>query len=648
MNPKREIVFAPIPGSSQELAIDTRGHHTLYTGTRGPGKTITQLMRFRRRVGIGYGSYWRGIIFDREFKNLGDLVAQSKRFFSKFKDGAKFLSSASEYKWVWPTGEELLFRHIKKLSDYDGFHGWEIPFLGHNELTKHPTSELYDKMMSINRSSFTSELHTPKLPNGKYATPDGNPLPPIPLECFSTTNPSGPGHNWVKRRFINCAKYGEIVRTKTTVYDPKLKEEREIEKTQVAIFGSYKENIYLPAEYIAELDRLTDSDKNLKQAWLYGNWDVTAGGALDDLWRREVHIVPRFKIPKGWYVDRSMDWGSSHPFSVCWWAEANGEEATLPDGKKFCPRPGSLIQIAEWYGTAEIGTNKGLRLSATDVAEGIKRRENELLSAGWVQGTIWPGPADNQIGDVRESDVDTISTKMGSLGVRWEQSDKGQGSRANGLQAMRDRLEASIKGEGPGLYFMQHCTGSIETLPPLPRDEEKMDDVDTTAEDHCFTAETKVWTKYGLFPIGDLVGQEGEVYSIGGNLIPFHSVRKTRRVDCIKLTFSNGQTVTCTPDHKFLTDCGWIEARYLTDAKRYCYIISIHSEDKECLDQFAYRQQNSTLKALTITYAGLISKIHGLGKDCIKPFTKKTLGRYIKGFTSTTLTKIRRTTTQKT
>src|SRR5262245_40824371 len=92
-----EHVWTPIPGSSQELALDTRCHHTLYTGARGPGKTDTQLMRFRRRVGVGYGEFWRGIILDREYKNLDDLVAKSKRWFLKFQDGAKFLESASSY-----------------------------------------------------------------------------------------------------------------------------------------------------------------------------------------------------------------------------------------------------------------------------------------------------------------------------------------------------------------------------------------------------------------------------------------------------------------------------------------------------------------------------------------------------------------------
>ena len=51
---------------------------------------------------------------------------------------------------------------------------------------------------------------------------------------------------------------------------------------------------------------------------------------------------------------------------------------------------------------------------------------------------------------------------------------------------MRDMLERSVNGEGPGLFVMNHCEAFIETVPVLPRDEKKPDDVDTTAEDHVY------------------------------------------------------------------------------------------------------------------------------------------------------------------
>lgn len=459
-------------------------------------------MRFRRYVGLGYGAFWRGVIWDREFKNLSDLVAQSKKLFPKFEDGAKFLSSQSDYKWVWPTGEELLFRHVKKLSDYDSYHGHEYPFQGWNELTKQPTSELFDKLLSTNRSSFDPVNDTPRKPansnggpewtaeelaeNGGviYDTPDGKPLPPIPLQRFSTCNPSGPGHNWVKRRYITPAKYGEVIKTKVRIINPKTQLEEDYVQTQVAIFGSYRENIYLDPKYIATLNSITDP--NLKAAWLHGSWDVNAGGALDDVWNTNIHVIPRFRIPKNWRVDRSFDWGSSHPFSVGWWAEANGEEITLPDGTKWAPVRGSFIQISEIYGTESIGTNKGLKLSAKEIAIKIKMREIAMLEQGWISEKPSPGPADNQIRDVREKDVETIETKMAKEGIRWTESDKSAGSRKVGLQIIRDRLEAAITKEGPALYFMRNCVASIEILPYLPRDEDDLDDIDTDAEDHPY------------------------------------------------------------------------------------------------------------------------------------------------------------------
>lgn len=486
-----EAVWQPIPNSSQAFAIDSRAQHTLYYGARGPGKTITQLMRFRRRVGLGYGSYWRGVIFDREFKHLGDLVAQSNRFFPKFNDGCRWLKSATEYMWEWPTGEQLLFRHVKKLEDYDSFHGHEYPFIGWNELTKQPTLELYDKFMSVNRCSFNPELHTPKIViDGElvYDTPDRKPLPPIPLEVFSTTNPHGPGHNACKKRFIDVAPPGQIVKKEVCFYDNLIKKEIKVVRTQVAIFGSFYENPYLSPEYRAELIEICEKDPALKAAWIEGRWDVSSGGAIDDLWDSRVHIVPRFKIPAAWKVDRTFDWGSSHPFATVFWAEANGEEVELPDGSRWCPVRGSLIAIDELYGTEIIGTNKGLKMSATDVAKKINEKEKILTECGWIERKIQAGPADNQIRNVIDSGLDTIEDLMRAEGIRWTDSDKSPGSRIIGLQLFRDRLSASIKKEKPGVYFMRNCEAIIEIIPSLSRDPDKPDDIDTESEDHLWDA----------------------------------------------------------------------------------------------------------------------------------------------------------------
>jgi hypothetical protein len=476
LNPSTKIVWQPIPGSSQEIAINSPCHHILFTGARGPGKTDTQLMYFRRLVGIGYGAFMRGIIFDREYKMLDDLVSKSKRWFYAFEDGSVFLTAKSDYKWVFPTGEELLFRSISDPEEYWNYHGQEFPFIGWNELCKYANSECYDRMLSCNRSSFTEK----DWPIDK----DGRPisLPPIPLRVFSTTNPYGPGHNWVKRRFITPAPYGRVVSRKMEVFNPQSQKEEVVEKTQVTIFGSYRENIYLPPEYVLELESI--QEENVRRAWLLGDWNITAGGAIDDLWKPTVHVKPRFACPAGTYIDRSFDAGSSQPFWVGWWLEANGEDFELEDGTTFTPAPGSLILINEWYGTKEIGTNKGLRLSSEEIAQGILWRERRMMELGWIAEPPQPGPADNSIRNVIDTHFDTIEKVMEDNGVLWEKSDKSRGSRVIGLQLLRDRLKSALTGEGPAIYVMDNCRAWIDILPSLPLDPDKPDDVDTDAEDH--------------------------------------------------------------------------------------------------------------------------------------------------------------------
>ena len=443
-------------------------------------------MRFLRHVGKGYGKHWRGVIFNCSHKSLDNIVAESKIWIPKLKDGAEWLASASQYMWRWPTGEVLMFRHANKEDDYDEFHGMQIPWIGFDELTKHASPAFHDKVMSTNRSGFDPIADTPKDDYGNYLTPDGLPLPPIPLEVFSTTNSSGVGRNWVKRRFIDPAPSGTMVKTVVDVYNPKTKQREPFTKTQIAIFGSYKENPYLDPQYVAGLE--TERDPNLRRSWLLGDWNVTSGGALDDLWDDNIHILEPFQIPESWYIDRSYDNGTLHPFSVGFWAEADGTEATIvKSGRvyKWGPPPGTLIQIAEYYGSEEIGTNKGIGLASKTIAQNIKEIEAALKRTGLIKTDVRAGAADNKIRDTNP-DADNMEKIMQKEGVYWLPSDKSSGSRAVGLQLFRERLENSKKDEGPGIYFFRTCRASIQTIPCLPRDTKKLDDVDTTAEDHAY------------------------------------------------------------------------------------------------------------------------------------------------------------------
>lgn len=204
---------------------------------------------------------------------------------------------------------------------------------------------------------------------------------------------------------------------------------------------------------------------------------------FNDVWNESIHVVSDFPIPKNWFVDRSFDWGSSHPFSVGWYAVANGEEVILNDGTRFAPRRGSIIRFAEWYGTSG-GINDGLRMSGPEIAQGILEREVEMLQSKIISNIPADGPADGQIFQMRESDVATIGSKMAEEGVGWIAADKSAGSRINGWQLIRDYLQNSVTGEGPGLFFTKSCKFARKFMPDTPRDENTPDDVDTETEDH--------------------------------------------------------------------------------------------------------------------------------------------------------------------
>jgi hypothetical protein len=359
-------------------------------------------------------------------------------------------------KWVWPDGEVLFLSYMEKESDYNIYHGHNYAWVGWEELTRWPTDTMYKRMMSCNRS------------------PDKR----IPLKYRATSNPAGPGHNWVKQRFglpgDESAILGEVIR------EPH-------KPARVAIRSRLSENIALMEADPYYVEKIAEAASSTAEraAWVEGSWDIVAGGLFQDLWTPEVHVVdtlPITEIPAAWYIDRSYDHGQSKPFSVGWWAESNGDPIEY-DGKVYGRVRGDLFRIREWYGwTGE--PNKGVRMMPGDIAQGIVDREED-----WgLVGRVRPGPADSAIFDDYEPGK-SVAGEMAKRGVRWVPSGKGKHSRSHGWQRLRTLMHGSIKlingyREQPGLFVCRNCNHFLRTVPSLPLSEVDMDDVDTEAEDH--------------------------------------------------------------------------------------------------------------------------------------------------------------------
>lgn len=447
-----EVAWAPHPGS-QTYFVTSPIFETLYEGTRGPGKTNALLMDFCQHVGQGFGASWRGILFRRSYPALADVVTKSKEWIPKAFPGAKFIESGpSGYQWRFPGGETLLFRYIEKKGDYQTYHGHEYPWIGFDELTMWESPDCYNVMKSCCRSS----------------------APGLPRKYRASTNPHGPGHHWVKARFIDPAERGVVIAD-------------EKGNRRVTLHGHWSENTSLmenDPDYINRILQSTEDDLDQQAAWVDGSWDVAAGAFFGGAWKSAVHVLPPFAIPRDWHLDRSFDWGESKPFSVGWWAESDGSPAMIPNAQGDLEQRtfarGTLVRVGEWYGCVPGKPNTGLRMESGEIAAGILKRERDLFPGRRVS----PGPADSSIFDV--SDGHCIGDEFKKAGVTWVEANKGPGSRKNGFKLVRDRLGAAKRHpkEKPGLFVVNTCRDFTRTVPVLPRDPKKPDDIDTKAEDH--------------------------------------------------------------------------------------------------------------------------------------------------------------------
>lgn len=471
----RPVGFAPQPGG-QTAFLSCPLREALGEGNRFGGKSYALIADFLKDCGKGYGAAWRGIILRRESVRLKDIVLKSHEMIPRIWPDACFVASPGATHWRFRSGERLFFLHANRLEEYQKFHGWSYPWLGFDELTEWPDDRLYRKIHSILRAPEGADPRVGRI-----------------KRIRATTNPGGPGHSWVKERF------GLPIRDGHTIGSI-IREDVDDGATmpRCAIHMDRSENVIgmsADPDYESTLRGAASSDAEL-QAWVYGNWNIVAGGFLDDVWRPRHNIIDPFPVPSTWRISRSFDWGSSDPFCVLWFAESDGSDARLADGSTMPTIRGDAFVVDEWYGWNG-RPNDGCRLLNEAISAGIVERQ---LAAGW-HSRVRPGPADTQIWNVISgtsiADEMARPLKLNGVsmpGVQWIRADKSPGSRVAGGHMVRSRIRAAYPLDGsngrekPGLFFFSNATHCIRTLPVLPRDPVRINDADTKAEDHAYDA----------------------------------------------------------------------------------------------------------------------------------------------------------------
>jgi hypothetical protein len=559
-----DVTWAPMPGmaknpdgsayadghSSQWFFLNAPEFEALYEGTRGPGKTLTLIMDFCRDVGQGWDAEWKGMIIRKTYPDLADAINMSKKWIPRMFPGAFY--NEIKYFWRFPKGELLYFRPIATADDYWQHHGTNYTWLGWEELTQWADNAAFLRMQSVVRSSIKG----------------------IPKRVRATTNPSGRGHNWVQARYnlynwpevVGKDDRGDIYKIAGPLISNAVDEEGIPEPPRRAYHGSLRENIILmnsQPQYVSQLKMSARNDSELK-AWLYGSWDISSGGMFDDIWatHRGTIVVPEFDIPPTWSIRRAYDHGSTKPWSCGWYAYSDGSDVSWRNAEgKVVTRatlPGDMFRVGELYGWQKDQENVGRRQLIPDIKKEILEYE---INRNWRdpntgQSRVKRGPADTSI-FAEEDGRPSVASDFESpciinghrwKGIIWEHADKKAGSREQGWEQCRKRLKATMRPKGgireeKGLFIVgPRCPQWLRTVPKLPRDEKKLDDVD------CWVAGTLIATPTGECPIEEI--QVGDLVEtpIGPRPVLKSYVSGPSETQVVQL--SDGKVLEGTPHHK--------------------------------------------------------------------------------------------------
>lgn len=430
---QREILFEPNPGPQTDFLASTE-QEVLYGGSAGGGKSYAMVADPVRYLNNPNAQM---LLVRRSTEELRELISVSKQLYPRAIPGIKFMER--DKTWIAPSGATLWMSYLDRDDDVMRYQGQAFNWIGFDELTQWSSPYPWNYMRSRLRSTSSSGL---------------------PLYMRATTNPGGPGHQWVKKTFIDPGRPGEAfwatdTDTGETIAWPKghSREGEPLFKRRF-IPATLFDNPYLADDGMYEANLLSLPEHQRRQL-LEGDWDINEGAAFPEF-SRKLHVIEPFDIPSSWARFRAADYGYGSYSGVVWIAVAPDEQ---------------LIIYREMYVQ---------KVLATDLADMILDVESEeKIRYGVLDSSLW-----HKRGDTGPS----LAEQMIVKGCRWRPADRSKGSRVSGKNEIHRRLQVDEFTEQPRMVIFNTCKNLISQLPSIPLDKNNPEDVDTHAEDHLYDA----------------------------------------------------------------------------------------------------------------------------------------------------------------
>ena len=449
--PGPEVRFEYVATARQRVAHASYADEMLYGGAAGGGKS-----RFVRAEVMAFALEVPGsasIVFRRSFPDLSRAGGMIPGFLLEMPKGLG-VYNATDHRWTLRNGSTIELAHLSRDADVTKYQGAEYQLIVLDEAT-HFTEYQYRYLMTRLRASgaVRDRLKAKRL------------RPRIVL----TANPGGVGHGWVKGRFVDPAPPEVTWRPRATLEDPK-------PGTRVFIPARVTDNPHIDETYI---DRLNNLDEAERRALRDGDWDVYQGQRFAS-WRRSIHVVDPEQLPLtlgGVTRGVGVDYGLDAPFAALWGAK-------LADGLVYVYRelykPGltpaeqaALIRESEAEGERTIGRRVPVALDPSTWA----RNPHHVASAPASQ------TAANR-DENRPPEGSIAAAYRDELGAAVVPA---RNDRLASVALIADKLRVRPDGL-PRLLVSSTCVNLIRTLPALPRDPKRPEDVDTKAEDHAYDA----------------------------------------------------------------------------------------------------------------------------------------------------------------
>ena len=271
---------------------------------------------------------------------------------------------------------------------------------------------------------------------------------------WGATNPLGPGVLWVRQLWIEQDFPPEF---------EKLKDEF------CFVRALPYDNPHLSEQY---WDDLRSQPAAIQKAWIEGDWYALVGAVFGE-WREDQHVLHQFTVPSNWVFAAGCDWGY----------RANGWI-----GLFACGPEGDVVCITELYfkgqHSGDVGYAFGLMVQPYGVCGYVACDEQMWQKSGVAAPTL------------AEEFQEGIFRAFGNnraLAPKVIESTHGPGSRLAKLSVLHRYLHWQADRDGtvqpwnrPLLRFTKGCRAAIRTIPALPYDPTKTEDVDTDAEDHAY------------------------------------------------------------------------------------------------------------------------------------------------------------------